>query len=90
MDTRSAMVSAFVLITVSGGKSGDIVRLLMGNYSQYVSEVAAVYGEADVIAKVEVPSVEELHTLIMDEIQNLPSVKITRTFIIIPQLHQTR
>lgn len=83
-------VSAFVLITVPANKSGDIVRILMEDYSEFVSEAAAVYGEADVIAKVETPSIEKLHRLVMDDIQNLPNVRVTRTFIIIPQLHEMR
>jgi DNA-binding Lrp family transcriptional regulator len=74
MDRMPATVSAFVLITVSANKSGDLVQMLMENYSQFIAEAAAVYGEADVIAKVEAPSVQELHELIMDGIQNLPNV----------------
>jgi DNA-binding Lrp family transcriptional regulator len=87
--SRSA-VSAFVLITVPANKSGDIVRTLMDDYSEFVFEAAAVYGEADVIAKVETPSIEQLHQLVMDKIQNLPNVRVTRTFIIIPQLHEVK
>jgi DNA-binding Lrp family transcriptional regulator len=90
MNKTPAVVSAFVLITVPANRSGDIVRLLMENYQEFVTEAAAVYGEADVIAKVETPSVQKLHDLVMDDIQNLPNVRVTRTFIIIPQLHETR
>ena len=85
-----AVVAAFVLITVPANKSGDIVRTLMEDYSEFVLEAAAVYGEADVIAKVQTPSIEQLHKLVMDKIQNLPNVRVTRTFIIIPQLHETK
>jgi DNA-binding Lrp family transcriptional regulator len=85
-----AVISAFVLITVPANRSGDVVRILMEDYSEFVTEAAAVYGEADVIAKVETPSIEQLHHLVMDGIQNLPSVRVTRTFIIIPQLHEVR
>lgn len=90
MATTQAAVSAFVLITVPANKSGDIVRILMDEYQEFVTEAAAVYGEADVIAKVETPSVQKLHELVMDKIQNLPNVRVTRTFIIIPQLHEIR
>jgi len=88
--TTQAAVSAFVLITVPANKSGDVVRMLMEKYPEFVTEAAAVYGEADVIAKVETPSVQALHELVMDNIQNLPNVRVTRTFIIIPQLHEVR
>ena len=85
----TSTVSAFVLITVVAKRSGDVVRLLMEKYPEFVTEAAAVYGESDVIAKVEAP-VERFHELVMDEIQNLPNVKVTRTFVIIPQLHEVR
>jgi DNA-binding Lrp family transcriptional regulator len=90
MATSHAAVSAFVLITVPAQKSGDIVSMLMEKYPEFVVEAAAVYGEADVIAKVETPSVEALHDLVMNNIQDLPNVKVTRTFIVIPQLHEVR
>lgn len=88
--TSQRAVSAFVLITVPAKQSGDIVRMLVDNYQEFVTEAAAVYGETDVIAKVEAPSVEVLHDLVMDKIQNLPNVQVTRTFIIIPQLHHEK
>lgn len=90
MPNTQAAVSAFVLITVPANKSGDVVRILMDNYQDFVTEAAAVYGEADVIAKVTTPSIEKLHELVMDKIQNIPNVRVTRTFIIIPQLHEMR
>jgi DNA-binding Lrp family transcriptional regulator len=90
MAATRAPVSAFVLITVPANKSGYVVRILMEDYQEFVTEVAAVYGEADVIARVETPSIEKLHELVMDKIQNLPNVRVTRTFIIIPQLHEIR
>jgi DNA-binding Lrp family transcriptional regulator len=88
--TSQAAITAFVLITVPAQKSGDVVRLLMEKFPEFIVEAAAVYGEADVIAKVETPSVESLHDLVMNSIQNLPNVRVTRTFIVIPQLHEIR
>jgi len=86
----TASVSAYVLITVPANKSGDLVNILMEELPEFITEAAAVYGEADVIAKVETPSVQKLHELVMGRIQNLPNVSVTRTFIIIPQHHRTR
>jgi DNA-binding Lrp family transcriptional regulator len=62
----------------------------MDEYQEFVTGAAAVYGEADVIARIEAPSIQKLHELVMDEIQNLPDVRVTRTFIVIPQLHIVR
>ncbi|HEY7261537.1 MAG TPA: Lrp/AsnC ligand binding domain-containing protein [Trebonia sp.] len=90
METGEERVKAFVLITVPAKKSGDIVRMLMDDYGEFVKEAAAVYGEADVIARVATPSIQTLHDLVMEKIQKLPNVQVTRTFIIIPSLHEER
>ncbi len=80
-------VTAFVLITVPATQSGGVVAKLTSEYADFVSEAAAVYGEADVIAKIEAASVDQLHDVVMEKIQGLPHVQVTRTFIIIPHLH---
>lgn len=88
--TAQGSVSAFVLITVPSNKSGDLVNILMRQFPDFVLEAAAVYGEADVIAKIQTPSIEQLHDLVMEKIQDLPNVRVTRTFLIIPHLHELR
>ncbi|MDQ0952539.1 DNA-binding Lrp family transcriptional regulator [Streptomyces phaeochromogenes] len=88
--TGNSAITAFVLITVPANNSGNVVDALMDEYSEFVKEAAAVYGEADVIAKVETPSIGQLHQLVMEKIQNIPHVRVTRTFIIIPQHHEIR
>jgi DNA-binding Lrp family transcriptional regulator len=67
----NSVVSAYVLITVPAKRSGDLVNTLLDDFPQFVIEAEAVYGEADVIARVETPSVEELHQLVMERIQKL-------------------
>jgi DNA-binding Lrp family transcriptional regulator len=86
--TSRSVVSAYVLITVPAKNSGDLVNTLLEGYPQFVKEAEAVYGEADVIARIETTSVEELHQLVMEKIQKLPIVAVTRTFIIIPNMHR--
>lgn len=88
--TSRSVVSAYVLITVPARRSGDLVDTLRTEYPQFVKEAEAVYGEADVIARIETTSVEELHDLVMEKIQKLPIVTVTRTFIIIPNAYSTR
>ena len=84
----SNKVEAFLLITVPARMSGEVVHKLIESHGDVVKEAAAVYGEADVVAKVEVNSVEKLHDLVMNKIQRLDHVEVTRTFIIIPSLHK--
>ena len=82
-------VTAFVLVTVPAPESGGVVSKLHDNVPE-VQEVAAVYGEADVVVKIRASSIERLHELVMNDIQKLDHVDATRTFIIIPTLHKWR
>ncbi len=88
--SSGSVVSAYVLITVPAKGSGDLVNTLLDQFPQFVKEAEAVYGEADVIARVETSSVDELHKLVMGNIQKLNNVTVTRTFIIIPNMHAVR
>lgn len=78
------MINAFVLITVPAKRSGGVVEELR-KYQQ-IREAFAVYGEADVVARVEVASLQELDTIVMDVIQGYAEVKTTRTYVAIEKL----
>jgi DNA-binding Lrp family transcriptional regulator len=88
--TSGSVVSAYVLITVPAKRSGDLVNTLLDEFPQFVREAEAVYGEADVIARIETSSIDMLHQLVMDKIQKLPNVTVTRTFLIIPNMRTVR
>jgi DNA-binding Lrp family transcriptional regulator len=74
-------VRAYLRISVPAGKSAGLVKRLTGNDFPEIIEAAAVYGEADVVARVGVTSLEELRGLVMDRIQLLSEVRVTRTHI---------
>jgi DNA-binding Lrp family transcriptional regulator len=78
------MVTAFVLMTVPAKRSGAVVKAL--RKLPGVREAAAVYGETDIVAKVEAKTLPELDKLI----QGSPEVKSTRTFVAVEKLHWTR
>ncbi len=82
------MVCAFVLITVPPNRAGAIIDELR-NYPE-VREAATVYGEADIVAKVQTDSTRELDRLIMNVIQGIPDVRSTRTLVAIERLHWIR
>ena len=82
------MVTAFVLITVPAKRSSAVVEDLR-KFAE-VKEAAAVYGETDVIAKVQTPSLQDLDKLIMENIQGSADVKSTRTFVAVEKLHWAR
>ena len=70
---------AYVLLQVSAGKARSVagwLRKLEG-----VEEAYAIYGEHDVIAKVEVPDGPGLDSLIVEAIQGSPDVVATTTLI---------
>jgi DNA-binding Lrp family transcriptional regulator len=46
-----------------------------------VVEASAIYGETDVIAKIEVPDQDALDELVLHRIQSIEAVESTRTFI---------
>ena len=55
-----------------------------------VVEASVVYGETDIIAKLEVPNQPVLDELVIRQIQGLPEVEATRTFIVVGGLHWSR
>ncbi len=79
------VVTAFALIEVPAKRSGAVVEYLSKHPE--IKEAAAVYGETDVIAKVQTASPEELDRVIMDIIQGNPDVQSTRTLVVIEKYH---
>jgi DNA-binding Lrp family transcriptional regulator len=82
------MITAFVLITVPPKRSGEVVEALRKHTE--VQEVASVYGDTDIIAKIQAPSLMELDQVIMEGIQSNGDVKTTRTYVVIQKLHWKR
>lgn len=82
------MVVAFVLITVPPKRSAEVVEALR-KYPEVI-ETAAVYGDTDIIAKIQAPSLTELDRVIMEGIQGHTDVKTTRTYVVIQTLHWKR
>ena len=85
---RRESMLAFVLIRVPAkqvDRTLDRLRTLGG-----IVEASAVYGETDIIAKLDVPDQSMLDELIIRQIQGLPEVEATRTFIVVGGLHWKR
>jgi DNA-binding Lrp family transcriptional regulator len=55
-----------------------------------IVEASVIYGETDIIAKVEVANQAELDDLIFRRIHAIPTVESTRTFIVVGNLHWRR
>ncbi len=70
---------AYVLLQVAPGKVGPVVTWL--RKLEGVAEAYAIYGEHDVIGKVEVADSQRLDSLIMETVQANPDVIATATLI---------
>ncbi len=79
---------AYVLIKVPAKHADTVLEQLRA--FQGITEASVVYGETDIIARVEVPSQAELDHLVVRSIQDLPMVESTRTFIAIGGMHWRR
>jgi DNA-binding Lrp family transcriptional regulator len=81
-------VQAYVLVKASA-KSIEVVleelRRLDG-----VVEASVVYGESDVICRIDVPDQDRLDRLVMRDIHAIPAVESTRTFIVVGSMHWRR
>ncbi len=55
-----------------------------------IAEASVIYGETDIIARVEVASQDELDALIFHRLHEMPLVESTRTFIVVRELRWRR
>ena len=79
---------AYVLLTVPGKDVGGTLEKLK-EFPEVV-EASTVYGESDLILRVQVPDQETLDDLVMERIHSIPGVESTRTFIAIGKMHWSR
>jgi hypothetical protein len=79
-------IEGFILITVPKNIPG-VMKTLEAHPTarKYIEEMALLFGGADIFARIKVPSVDVLHTLVIEIIQELPEVNATQTFIIDPR-----
>lgn len=87
-DTKGTTMKAWILIKVPAKQIGGLVEELR-SYPGVV-EASAIYGETDVIAKVEVPDQDSLDELVLERIQSIAAVESTRTFIGVGSMHWRR
>ncbi len=73
-------MNAYVQIALEEAKESDIYNALKA--LPEVQEVHILFGEWDIIAKLELSAPEALGTFVMDKIRSLPGVKLTSTMII--------
>jgi len=73
------MVTAYVLLRVKPGMDKDV--FLSAKRLPQVKEAVVVYGEYDLLVRIEVPSMEDLDTFIFDTIRMISGVESSTTLI---------
>lgn len=73
------MVVAYVLLIVKPGDESNVAEKL--KKKKEVKDVSVVYGEYDIIAKVEMPNMEGLQNFLIKEIRAMDEIERTSTMI---------
>lgn len=75
------MVIAYILLLVKPGEENTVAEKM--NKLDEVNEISVVYGEYDIVAKVENKSMEELQNFLIKKIRAMEEVERTSTLIAI-------
>ena len=73
-------VKAYIMINVKTGTEDKVCEKVL-SFSE-VEEVAAIYGEFDIILKVKVKDMNHLDKLIVDKLRGIPDILLTATMLI--------
>ncbi len=73
------MVTAYVLLIVKPGEESTVAEKL--KQMKEVKDISVVYGEYDIVAKVEKESMEELQNFLIKKIRAMDEVERTSTMI---------
>jgi len=73
------LVTAYILLIVKPGEESTVAERL--TKMDGVKDVSVVYGEYDIVAKVEKPSMEELQNFLIKNIRGIDEVERTSTMI---------
>lgn len=81
-------MQAYVLIRVPAKQIEEVLEAL--RTFPAVAEAAVIYGETDIIARIEAPDQDTLDEVVMRQIHDIPAVESTRTFIVVGKMHWRR
>lgn len=74
------MVTAYILITSKSGEEKNVLESL--RKLEDVKEAKIVYGEYDIVAKIQVEDVGKLNDFLLEQIRPIQSVEKTSTLIV--------
>jgi len=78
MPPEETKIVAYVILVVEAGREYEVLRRLME--MDAVSEARVVYGEYDIVARLEVSDLSELERVVMS-IRRIPGVERSTTLI---------
>jgi DNA-binding Lrp family transcriptional regulator len=84
---RTGMM-AYLLMKVPGKDVNQVMDALRD--MPEVMEASTVYGESDIIARIETASQADLDSFVMDRVHGIPAVESTRTYIVVGNMHWKR
>ncbi|UCH31670.1 MAG: Lrp/AsnC ligand binding domain-containing protein [Candidatus Bathyarchaeota archaeon] len=82
------MLEAYILLRIKPGTDRSVLRSVQK--LQQVSEMDTVYGEYDLLMKIQVETMEALDALIFDTVRTIKGVERTTTLIVIEPPNNAR
>ncbi|MBI4096009.1 MAG: Lrp/AsnC ligand binding domain-containing protein [DPANN group archaeon] len=73
-------VGAYVLITTKSGSEKIVIEAL--KKMQEIKEARVLYGEYDILAKVQVNDIQNLNTFLLEKVRPIGHVEKTSTLIV--------
>ncbi|MEM2954567.1 MAG: Lrp/AsnC ligand binding domain-containing protein [Candidatus Nanoarchaeia archaeon] len=74
------MVIAYILAIVKSGAEREVIDALKNEPK--IKEVRLVYGEYDIVIKVELGEISELSEFVLDKIRSIGAIEKTTTLIV--------
>lgn len=74
------MVLAYIMVRVDAGEERNVMKQVEG--FNEVKESHIIYGEWDIIMKIEVGNVEEITVFVVEKLRKIGAVKLTSTMIV--------
>jgi len=74
------MVLAYIMVRVDAGEERNVLKKVE-EFGE-VKEAHIIYGEWDLIMKIEVANVEEITVFVVDKLRKIEAVKLTSTMIV--------
>ena len=74
------MANAYILITTKSGSEKEVLAAL--KKSENVTDAQIVYGEYDLVVKVEVDDITKLNEFLLESVRTINGIKKTSTVIV--------